>query len=324
MTLLVHIGTHETGTTAIQRFAAAHREVLRDRGLWYPSYEEIGLAPHYGHHDFAHAIAGDGGRQFSLADAVKFAELIRTGSRPDETILISAEPIYRHLVGTGDYWTRRREYIRRLRDIFDVQDSGIVAVFRRQDDFARASYQERIKVTKYSQSFRKFLSDSAPSFDYLNQIALFKENFRRSIVMVYEDLSDNGLVDAFFGRLGVDVTDLPKPQPAKSPLPLELVEYKRILNTTQASMEFLKDVGAKLRRWADKQSSDGQENVDWIPVEEIAGFYASFLDMNEQLRRDYVSDHPAPLFPPIEPGQLQIYSGLSVDRFAQITASILL
>ena len=71
--------------------------------------------------------------------------------------------------------------------------------------------------------------------------------------MVYEDLSDNGLVDAFFGRLGVDVTDLPKPQPAKSPLPLELVEYKRILNTTQASMEFLKDVGAKLRRWADKQ-----------------------------------------------------------------------
>jgi hypothetical protein len=195
MTLLVHIGTHETGTTAIQRFAAAHRQALRERGLWYPSYEEIGLAAHYGHHDFAHAIAGDSGR-FSLADAVKFAELIRTDGRPDETILISAEPIYRHVVGTGDYWARRREYIRRLRDIFAVEDAAIVAVFRRQDAFARSMYQDRVKITRYSQSFRKFLYDGAPLLDYNSQIALFKDSFLRSIVMIYEDMQRDGLAQA--------------------------------------------------------------------------------------------------------------------------------
>ena len=324
MTLLIHIGTPETGNTAIQRFAAAHRGALRARGLWYPSYEEIGLPPHYGHHDFAHAIAEDAVRQFTVADAARFAELIRTKGRPDEMILISAEPIYRNLAGTGNYWARRREYVRRLRNFIDVNDSVIVAVFRRQDEFARATYQERIRLTKYSQSFRKFLSDSAPSFDYLNQIKLFRDSFRNSIIMVHEDLSDHGLVDTFFNRLGVDVTGLPTPQPVKRSLPLELVEYKRLLNTTEASMEFLKHVGAKLRKWADRQPSDQEEDVDWIPAEEIAGFCASFLDMNEQLRRDYVSDHPAPLFPPIEARQPRIYRGMSVDRFAQITAAILL
>jgi len=46
MTLIVHIGSHKTGTTAIQRFAASHRATLRERGLWYPSYEEIGRPEH--------------------------------------------------------------------------------------------------------------------------------------------------------------------------------------------------------------------------------------------------------------------------------------
>jgi len=120
------------------------------------------------------------------------------------------------------------------------------------------------------------------------------------------------------------VTDLPKPRLGNKPLPLELVEYKRLLNTTKASTEFLRDAGAKLRKWADKQSSDRRETEDWIPAEEMAAFYASFLDRNEQLRRDYVRDHPAPLFPPIEARQLQIYRGMSVSRFAQLTAAILL
>jgi len=325
MTLLIHIGTHETGTSAIQRFAAANRQPLRERGLWYPSYEEIGLAAHFGHHDFAHAIAGDSGRKFTLADAERFADLIRTDGRADETILISAEPIYRHLVGAGDYWSRRRDYIQRLRDIFAIEDSGIVAVFRRQDGFARSMYQERIKSTKYSKSFRKFLQDSARSFEYLNQIALFKERFAQLTVMIHEDMPDQGLVDAFFNRLGVDVTDLPKPRSATKALPIELIEYKRLLNTTKASMDFLKDAGAKLRKWADKHSSDRpQETEDWIPAEEMADFYASFADSNEQLRRLYASDHPAPLFPPFEIKPLQEYHGMSVDRFAQLTAAILL
>jgi hypothetical protein len=107
-------------------------------------------------------------------------------------------------------------------------------------------------------------------------------------------------------------------------LPIELVEYKRLLNTTKASMDFLKDAGAKLRKWADKHSSDQRETIDWIPAEEMAGFYESFVDRNEQLRRDYVSEHPAPLFPPIEAQRLQEYRGMSVDRFAQLTAAILL
>ena len=177
MTVIVHIGSHKTGTTTIQRFAASHRAALRERGLWYPSYEEIGLSGHYGHHDFAHAIAGIEDR-LSARDAERFADLIRKGIRPGETALISAEPIYRHLLPQdAEYWPGRRGYAERLKEVIGVEDATILCVFRRQDSFARSLYQEKIKSRKYVESFRQFLVNQRYEFEYHRQLTLFREVF---------------------------------------------------------------------------------------------------------------------------------------------------
>jgi hypothetical protein len=329
MTVVLHIGTHKTGTTAIQRFAASKRSKLRHRGLWYPSYDDIGLFTHYGHHHFAHAIANKPGNRMSLDDARRFAEYVQQKKRPGETVLISAEPFYRHILpAEGGYWAERKAYIERVQLFFPSSGVRILAIIRRQDSFARSLYQERIKVTKYKQKFREFIDTQRTSFEYYNHLTLFRDVFGRVDVLTYEDLAARGLINAFFAHLGVDVSDIP-PRPGANPsLPIDLVEFKRILNGTSLKPERLKEIGAKLLDNADTATKIERGKVDWLSVEEIVAFYGSFAEENEKLRAEYLPGRPPPLFPPlVAPAGAdapEVYGGMSAHRVAQLVAELLL
>ena len=97
MRLLLHIGTHKTGTTSIQKFCAGNRARLRGQGLWYPDYDLIGKEGHYAHHHLAHALAGLPTSRGNREEAEGFFAAIRSSLRNDETVLISAEPFWRHV-----------------------------------------------------------------------------------------------------------------------------------------------------------------------------------------------------------------------------------
>lgn len=298
--------------------------MLRERGLWYPSYEEIGRPEHYGHHDFAHAVAGVEDR-LSAWDAERFAELVRNGIRPGETALISAEPIYRHVLPQdADYWSGRRGYAQRLKEVIGFEDVTILCVLRRQDSFARSLYQEKVKSRKYTEGFRQYLVNRRYEFEYHRQLTIFKEVFGKVQVLIYEELRQGDLVDAFFGRLGVAVSDLPRNSVENPSLPLELVEYKRLLNGTRLGLTRLKGVTQKLEKRA---TSGGLETeVDWISRAEMEAFFASFDEENERLRRDFVSDRSSPLFPSLEIAPIkdkEEYKGMSARRFAELTVEIL-
>jgi hypothetical protein len=329
MTLYVHIGSHKTGTTAIQRFGANHRDALRERGLWYPSYEEIGRGGHYGHHHFSHAVAGQVRDGFSIDEARLFSRTIRERSRENETILLSAEPIYRHVLDTGgDYWSQRRAYVRKLREVIGAEDVRILVVLRRQDTFALSLYQEVIKTSRDRRTFRQFIVDEINYFEYNLQLEMFREEFGAVDLLIYEDLRRDGLIEAFYRHLGVETGALPPPLNANRSLPIELIEYKRLLNMTGASLAALKDVGKKLSNWANNKPMEDFADAQWVPRREIVAFLESFAEKNQRLRRDFASDHPAPLFPPIQADPAAdmrgAYGGMSVDRFAQLTAEIFL
>ncbi|HET7717205.1 MAG TPA: hypothetical protein VFK86_16400 [Bauldia sp.] len=327
MTIVLHIGTHKTGTTAIQRFAASKRAKLRRRGVWYPSYDEIGLFMHYGHHHVAHAIANEAGNRLSSDDARRFVDHILAKKRPGETLLISAEPFYRHILpAEGGYWAERRAYIERVRSFFPTSDVKILAIIRRQDTFARSLYQERIKVTKFRQTFREFIQSGRNAFEYYNHLSLFRDIFGRVEVLIYEDLAARGLIDAFFHHIGIDVSDIPERPNANPSLPIELVEFKRILNSTSLKPERLKEIGTILLDNADRVTETAPGSVDWLPVEEMAAFYESFAAENERLRSEFLPGRPPPLFPPfVAPAEPPaVYEGMSTRRFAHLAAELLL
>jgi len=69
--LIVHIGTHKTATTSLQRHLARNLEALAARDIWYPDYGLIGRGSHYAPLGIVNALAGQH-ETFGIADAWAF------------------------------------------------------------------------------------------------------------------------------------------------------------------------------------------------------------------------------------------------------------
>ena len=176
--------------------------------------------------------------------------------------------------------------------------------------------------------FRDFLATERPSFEYYNHLRLFSEAFGKVEVLTYEDLAASGLIDSFFAHLGIDVADIPGRPSANPSLPIDLVEFKRILNTTPLKPERLKEIGTLLLDKADKATKIERGKVDWLSVEEMADFYNSFAEENQKLRAEYLPGRSSPLFPPfVMPTGTdvpEVYGGMSANRLAHLVAELLL
>ena len=326
LTLYIHVGSHKTGTTAIQKCAAANRSKLRAGGLWYPSNQEIGVREYAGHHHFAHAVAGQVNTRFSPDDLQAFCDLLRREHTRHDMTLLSAEPFFRHVLGGDeDVWARRRAYLVRLRDVIGIDDVVIVVVLRRQDSFARSLYQEKIKARGFKRTFESFIRNDGWNFDYYRHVSLFSEIFPRVKVLIYEDLVADDLVNGFFSGIGFAGSSIRNASVANKSLPLELTEYKRLMNRTPGvSKDELAIVGRKIARLASQPELEWLKGVDWLSSADMQAFADGFGEENERLRQQFMPDRPAPLFPEVTDGEeRKAYEGMSVERFAEISMRLI-
>jgi hypothetical protein len=207
--LILHAGTHKTGTTTIQQVLADNRAFLRGHGLVYPdSTVPFGVA-RAAHHPFAAALAG--AEPAGEAKAAAFLQAARDALPAGATLLLSAESIYRHQRGRAnrdfsvdpaDFWDRRRAYLAALaaaRAAFDVE---VLLFLRRRDAFAQSLYREFITMKYWQGPFPVFLATFAPYFDYERHVALFREVFASVQVESYDRAAAEGVVPAFFRIIG--------------------------------------------------------------------------------------------------------------------------
>jgi hypothetical protein len=82
-TVFIHCGLHKTGSTAIQRAFAAHRNILRANRILYPRPDDLG-----GHHNLAWALTRDS--RFNPA-GITWREVINEISAFDGDALLSSE-----------------------------------------------------------------------------------------------------------------------------------------------------------------------------------------------------------------------------------------
>lgn len=59
--IILHIGTHKTGTTTLQRFCASASDALAERGILYPRSARPRYGPTAGHHLIPWSIRGKRG-----------------------------------------------------------------------------------------------------------------------------------------------------------------------------------------------------------------------------------------------------------------------
>ncbi|MEM9038642.1 MAG: hypothetical protein AAGD33_01975 [Actinomycetota bacterium] len=275
--LILHIGTHKTGTTTVQRFLAANRDRLRDRGTWYPPAELGGFPPHYAHHAIAHAIAerpGAGTRN----DATRFFSAVKRKSRAGERCLISAEPMYRHLIAPegvapstrgiepDEYSERVRRYATAVRECSDGFDVKILVMFRRQDLFVESLYAEQILATGYTRQIEAFVGERQNMLDYRARVEDWASVFGAdalSIDVFESSLRETPIERRFLDWVGAPWDDDLTTSAAHNVTPPRaLVEFKRFVNDPHQGAE----VSTKLRRWIEQLATlDAADTESRLP-----------------------------------------------------------
>jgi hypothetical protein len=207
--LILHIGTHKTGTTAIQRFLAANRPALAQHGYYFASAAADGDA-----NVVANAVAtgnadaaGDFFRRH--VDAAR-----RAGA---EAVVVSAENFYGMAVVAAALAGRMPEdaleqepvLVRRLQSVLPAEVSGtqVVGYFRRPDRLAESLYNQRIKYETFDEPFERYLQLVGPMFAYHRNASAWADAFGQDscAFKVYE--SERGDIRTSFVRDVLGVAD---------------------------------------------------------------------------------------------------------------------
>jgi hypothetical protein len=201
--LLLHAGTHKTGTTSIQTALSTNRQWLRERGYIYPRLPGCGRD----HNHFAHGIA----LATDPDDVAVLRSQLLEAANDGDTLVLSAEEFSariarpRHWEGfeAEDYWERKLEYLRRLQNVVaDFEEVVVHVCFRRQDEFASSLYATNLLSDRCRLSFDEFRQRLAPIFDYRTQIEAFTRTFETVRVKPFNTLKHH-LVPSFFEWTGI-------------------------------------------------------------------------------------------------------------------------
>ncbi|WP_422018756.1 hypothetical protein [Roseibium sp.] len=191
--LVIHAGTHKTGTTSLQKAFATSYDLLSKNGVYYPLNwrffyksppESQSKNAHFG---FARALANPTGNAKKSLE--KFHNDLCEKAKTHHTILLSAESIYRHVdamnAPIGTNWSeeeRRRLYLQRLKQYFSEFSTSILLFFRRPDMLAESLYGEVIANTNRFPTFPAHLVNSQHFYDYSTKIIQFKEYFSVNLI----------------------------------------------------------------------------------------------------------------------------------------------
>ena len=222
--VVLHIGTHKTGTKTLQLFLNVNRDQLAANGVLFPESGRI-------HVDATHATPG----QHRIALELQSSDTSETLEQLRAEITARALPLV--VVSSEEFHPLHRfpHRLAHLRDTFAEigYATTIIVSLRRQDTYAESLYVEYVKGG-FIEPFSDFIhstiehgrfsaSETAPvmAFEYSTMLAPFLDVFGRENVIVkpYRVTTDpQALPSAFLQivsalRGGLSLTNLGNPSP---------------------------------------------------------------------------------------------------------------
>lgn len=318
--LILHIGTHKTATTHIQRSLASNADRLAEQGVWYPKYDLIDRPKHYAHIGAANAFAGEE-KDLTKQDAERFFSAVAAGKGSYDTTILSAESFWRHRdqAAGPDYWSQRRAFIQRLATILPG-DTVIAVVLRRQAEFAQSFYQEHVKATRYAKGFAEYRQEFWYHFAYLDQLRAWQSVFPNVVAIRFDDISDGpNTVRHFGGKLGIDLHGIDAAPHANKAWPPDLTIVKRMLNTTSVDRKTLRN---EVDRLAGAMAKGMPKRSLFSDPAERQEFQDGFDAANAALRAEFLGDQDVPetLFPSDFDDDVIFGDTLSVPSIAKLVS----
>ena len=231
MQLILHIGTHKTGTSAVQECLHRNERILAERGIYYAHRARARSL-----NQLAQLIASG---QSSEARALVGSHL---------AFLISAESFFamtmffHKLEGEdcGHYWTAEARCIELLHDVLPHDlPKRVMVFFRRQDKFLESVYAQTVRTRPLSATCEQFAASVGEALDYARHMRLWSRVFPDCVVHSYEETA-NAAAWFFLGTVlkiggldrfaGLDLR-------INTSLARDLVEYKRELNKATAFVD---------------------------------------------------------------------------------------
>jgi len=138
--IILHIGIHKTGSTAIQTGLWINRRKLLRHGIDYPLIGLVGR----GHHNIAYDLQGD---QRYIPAFGNVRSLLRHISRSRaHTIIVSAE----------DFCDFDRRHVRQTAELLQPYEVQIAVYLRRQDQLMQAMWAQQVKSGILTLSFNEW------------------------------------------------------------------------------------------------------------------------------------------------------------------------
>ena len=239
MKLILHIGTHKTGTTSIQRAFAASRTKLLEKGVWYPQYSDVlgGSKTSYAHLDIAKALMNEKA-QLTKEEAVRFLRELSSSAEARagvHTVVISGETMLRGKVGgEKKKWANIQNFQRQVKEnLSGFAEIEVVVTFRNYIDYLESLYNEHVKATTYSKPIESFYNDYRERFNYKAIVSTWEKNVGAVKVVNFSEIAGQHIAENWSRIiLGENFTGcFSKTDPESNvSWPLALVDIKRTIN----------------------------------------------------------------------------------------------
>lgn len=302
MKLFLHIGTIKTGTTSIQKFLKANRDILSSHGVFIPT----SIMHSYGHHrwlpflvsNFDNKVGSQWAQSIGITDAkqkqIKISEIKNSfihecadASVDADTCIISSEALT-SLV-TCDEYLRLKEL---LYDLFS--EISIVIYIREPLKAAISVLSTHIKNGK---TFRSLLSPSQERyyqlrFDYWDLVQLWKKYFPDADIIVRKfdssSLLNGDVILDFCSQCFTKPVDINFNIPFNSNQTLSLTGMKLLRRLNLELPKLVSKHRNKIVRLVAKNTNDG---TLFIPsLNESSRFDELFRISLEKLKASYFRD----------------------------------
>lgn len=291
MKLLLHIGTHKTGTTAIQRALSSRKKELLNMGVWYPQYSEVlgGQKSNYAHLDIARALMNEK-CLLNQGEASEFLQNLhkKASELPGvTTVVISAETLLRGKLGKNKKkWTLIQNFQHQIMSyLSDFENIEVHVTFRNYIEYLESLFNEHVKATIYSKSIVDFHSEFLERFNYRNIVSTWEKNVGTVNVTAFSELAKGNVVENWVREaLGNSIAELfvrnENHASRNASWPLSLVEIKRKVNAyNDYELSSLTRTKLELFSMANLKNNFHSSKMTWLSK-----------DYKELLSKTYISD----------------------------------
>lgn len=320
-TLYIHIGTHKTGTTALQNFFDLNRTNLRAWDIVYP-LDMDGQAKQ-GHYRLFWSLQVDCGKH-----SERFPADLRS-ARKEWTAAIKQCDRQYGLISAEGLWACRSDNIGRIKDMTAAFDVRIIAYLRRQDGLLSSVYNEQIKNGRplergkevtYKMDYRQALGEWAAVFGRQNIIARPYERGQFYDSNIFADFCHY-----VFGRQLPSEFNLP-PKSVNTSLHRIALEYKRLVNRLPLALPQKYEILAPLLRVSEVLDSSGRPDLSVLSPAKRIAVLNECADSNCDVATEYLGRQDGRLFfePPPDPDEIwQPYESLTQEDAAFINGILL-